>query len=249
MRGRMVILALLVSSWAWGEERIMDPKKRLSIPVAAHEMTRLYVEGDRIHQVFGLQGRYTLEVDEATGQIFIHPSGEVGDPPVFLTLVTESGASQDLALVLTPGVRDAIGLLPPAGRGPGTLAGTPAGVGEETPRLSQVLALIQGIFQGGGEQAWVRKAYDHLTPDRPPQRDPVLDRAGGVALGWVPVWGFRWGDQRIHVYTLTNRSAHSLTLTPAMVFQGGEAAVALEGGPLAPGASRPCVIVRPGGTS
>jgi hypothetical protein len=102
---------LLAASWsAYSADYAINSKKRLEIPIAQSALTRIYVEGDRIHQVFGLEGAYILETEEETGQIFIKPVDENPATPFALTILTEDGVTQDLWLKPVAGPVEAVGL-------------------------------------------------------------------------------------------------------------------------------------------
>jgi hypothetical protein len=81
-----------------GADYQMDIKKRLEAPIAKDSMTRIYVEGDRIQQVFGLDGQYVLETDEEMGQIFVKPIDDHSEKSFSITILTEEGVTQDLLL-------------------------------------------------------------------------------------------------------------------------------------------------------
>lgn len=75
--------------------RTLDSSKTIEVPIAQEGLTRITVEGDRIHNVFGLADQYVLEADEDQGQVFIRPV----DPAlgsINLTITTEKGHTQDL---------------------------------------------------------------------------------------------------------------------------------------------------------
>ncbi len=102
----LCLSSLMISAWA-GEYR-MDEKKRLEAPISLTDVTRIYVEGDRIQQVIGLDGHYALETDDTSGQIFIKPIHTSHTSPLNVSLMTEGGLTQDLTLKPQAGAGEAL---------------------------------------------------------------------------------------------------------------------------------------------
>ena len=107
-----ILVLLMTTQVAFGEEVIVEPKtshnggnvltiaehQRLEASIAANMMNRLAVVNDRILNVFGDDGTFTVQTDEHTGQLFIKPTPENGNKPIAITLITENGITQDLTL-------------------------------------------------------------------------------------------------------------------------------------------------------
>ncbi len=94
-----LVALMAISTNSYGAQlRLLSEHDKIKAIVSSRELNRIAVEGDRIAQVFGASGRFTLETDEIQGQIFIQPIG--GTKPLSLTIITESGITQDI--VLTP---------------------------------------------------------------------------------------------------------------------------------------------------
>ncbi len=82
--------------------RPLDETRPLEVTISREGLTRIKVQDDRILNVFGVSGDYELEADEALGQVFIRPQplGFSGDSkPLYLTITTEKGHTQDLRLL------------------------------------------------------------------------------------------------------------------------------------------------------
>ena len=71
--------------------------KRLEAWASAKDLNRLQMMGERIASVFGAKGTFALEQEEVKGQVFlkIHDSAP---PKMDLSIITESGLTQDLTL-------------------------------------------------------------------------------------------------------------------------------------------------------
>ena len=89
---------------------MLDPERRIEAQISATHLNRIQVGGDRIAAVYGVPNNVsndvsdnvTLEPDEVGGQLFIkvHGSNSFEKTPLYLTLITEGGFSQDLKLIL-----------------------------------------------------------------------------------------------------------------------------------------------------
>lgn len=73
-----------------------DASKRIRVVISNDSMNRIAFANDRIAQVFGDEEAYTLQSDEARGQIFIKPTLANGDKPIAVTLTTENNEVQDI---------------------------------------------------------------------------------------------------------------------------------------------------------
>ena len=73
----------------------VESDTRINAAIALNQLNRIQVFEDRITQVFGDENTFSSDTDTENGQIFIKPKDE---KPIFLTLITENGASIDLAL-------------------------------------------------------------------------------------------------------------------------------------------------------
>ncbi|NBX70249.1 MAG: hypothetical protein EBR01_15020, partial [Proteobacteria bacterium] len=73
----------------------MNPDKRIKAHISNDSMNRIAVANDRITQVFGDSEAYEAQTEESTGQIFLKPTIENANKSLAITLITESGATQD----------------------------------------------------------------------------------------------------------------------------------------------------------
>lgn len=77
----------------------LNEKEKIKAPISLRELNRIRVEGDRISQVFGGEGLLEIETEEQQGQVYVRPSLRVSQEPLSLSLVLESGATQDMMLI------------------------------------------------------------------------------------------------------------------------------------------------------
>jgi type-F conjugative transfer system secretin TraK len=72
-----------------------------NITVSAHELSRIFVNGDRIQNIRGLEGAYTLTKDTTQGQIYIKPTPPYQAKPFNLFVTTEKGHNFNLFVIAT----------------------------------------------------------------------------------------------------------------------------------------------------
>jgi conjugal transfer pilus assembly protein TraK len=68
--------------------------------ISSVDVTRIFVQGDRIKSVKGLKGAYTRENDEKNGEIYIQPSSLYQDRAFTILINTEQG--RHFTLLLNP---------------------------------------------------------------------------------------------------------------------------------------------------
>lgn len=71
------------------------------ITVSVQELSRIFVQGDRIQNVRGLEGAYLLTKDGTQGQIFIKPTPPYQTKPFNLFVSTEKGHNFNLLVIAT----------------------------------------------------------------------------------------------------------------------------------------------------
>jgi hypothetical protein len=111
-------------------------------------MNRLAVANDRITQVIGDSDAYELQTEETTGQVFLKPTLENGKKPLSVTLITESGLTQDMTL--EPVERDAATVILKN-------TGASAGAGNDAAKPNNHLSFSQtseGFGQGHAAQGF-----------------------------------------------------------------------------------------------
>lgn len=90
---------MLISSILFAATTLhVNPDKQLHAKISKDTLNRITVIGDRIQEVYGDEESYSVKAEESTGQIFLKPNIENQDKPISLTMITESGVTQDLVL-------------------------------------------------------------------------------------------------------------------------------------------------------
>lgn len=85
----------------------MKSFERIEANVSKDRINRIACLDERIQHVFGDEGRYTIEQDDTNGQIFLKVIGQ-SDEVISLSIVTQSGKTQDLMLKPKKGLIDPI---------------------------------------------------------------------------------------------------------------------------------------------
>lgn len=94
-------VAIYASSDQSNQSLKVIENKRITATICADSMNRISIANDRITQIFGDEGTFESQNDEATGQLFLKPTAENGSKNLSLTLITEQGITQDLKLIPT----------------------------------------------------------------------------------------------------------------------------------------------------
>jgi len=123
----------------------MNPDKRIKASISNDSMNRIAVANDRITQVFGDSEAFETQTEESTGQVFLKPTIENANKSLAITLITESGATQDMTL--EPSTRDAATIILK-----NTVASSPPlGIGS-FPGQAGLMPTAYGMGQGIGHQ-------------------------------------------------------------------------------------------------
>lgn len=104
MRARFSITGLILLAIATfadaSQEKLATDHQTIAAKISAKELTHVFVEGDRIYQVRGLDGAYELQKDENNGSIYVRPTTYFQHQSFNIFLTTEQG--HVYPLLLTP---------------------------------------------------------------------------------------------------------------------------------------------------
>lgn len=125
---------------------VMEPQERLTGVVSSQELNRIQVVGDRIASVFGSQGSFSVEPEEVNGQVFLKVPPQ-GLSRLDLSVVTESGLTQDLLLTIQPGSGQTLLLKPGKRR-----SQTEGEAREILPEVALIKAMATSAREGYGRQ-------------------------------------------------------------------------------------------------
>ncbi len=93
-------------------------QQRSVATISKDQQNRIAVQGDRIQQIFGTDGVFDVQSDEEGGQIFLKLLYIGSSKAVTVTIVTESGLTQDLKLIAKDIESQSILLKPRLQQGP-----------------------------------------------------------------------------------------------------------------------------------
>lgn len=144
-----LIPLLLLSAPSQALQTYPISQQKIAANISSHQLNRIAVENDRIAQIFGMTGRFVAETDEVQGQVFIRPSDSNAKKPLNVTLITESGLTQDL--LLTPLNIDAETILLKGGNADKEEASRWE---QASPYKETLVALIQAMTQGHALQGF-----------------------------------------------------------------------------------------------
>ena len=109
MINKMLFLSVILSS-AYGQY-VLNSKELLELTVAKEGMTRISVDGDEIDEIFAYPSDVMDGVQKHTNHIFL--VGEHISEPIYMTLITRNGVTQDLRITSKSGRPRAISLKSP----------------------------------------------------------------------------------------------------------------------------------------
>lgn len=95
----LLMLSFSHNSFALQIRSVVD-NETTTAKISSVDVTRIFVQGDRIRSVKGVKGAYTRENDEANGEIYIQPSAEYQSRAFTILIDTEAG--RHFTLLLNP---------------------------------------------------------------------------------------------------------------------------------------------------
>jgi conjugal transfer pilus assembly protein TraK len=113
----IIISILTTQGFALQLKGVVD-NETVQVKISSVDITRIVVQGDRIKNFKGINGAYTRENDQHTGEVYIQPTSNFQSTPFTVLVETEQG--RHFTLFLTP-------IAVPGG----TLMLVPKGVGKQ----------------------------------------------------------------------------------------------------------------------
>lgn len=196
--------------------------QRTEIMVSNRQMNRIAVKGDRIQQVFGADEHFHIETDDHGGQIFLRFLSNMILEPVSLTIVTESGLTQDLTLM--PDDMDAQTVLFKAGIG--KVESEETGISRE----DKIAALVMAMAAGDRLEGFDIKTISPREDDESNPAFKAIKAYEGESFKGI-------------VYCLQNDSETVLKVTEQDLAMSGDLALSLSSTTIEPGASAQLYVV------
>jgi hypothetical protein len=201
--------------------------KRLEVPVSQDRINRIAILGDRIAQIFGDEGRFTVELDETNGQVFLKVAG-VSSESISLSLVTESGKTQDLLLKPQKGLFDPLVFQGTGSSGPVSPVSSQSqmtSVRMRSPSWEEPFSLVRLLresFQGRLSEKLVseKPVSEKLGSGETSRKSPL-----GVTVTFERA--FASGSYGCWIYTVTNTTSTALELEISKFYEPGDEALGL----------------------
>lgn len=212
----------------------MAGNKRIEASICADSMNRIAVTNDRITQIFGDEGTFESQNDEATGQVFLKPTVENGSKNLSLTLITEQGVTQDLTLKPTAKsartlvlARDTLERVPlghvPLGNDPDhqtplnrdflqTIPEPQLGIGKILTIQEQLLTLIKQAISG----------------QLPISEEEIRQNSPLEGCSITPDQSWQAGSYAVHSFQLENVTKTPLELQEKDFYQQGDLALSFD---------------------
>lgn len=198
--------------------------QRTEIQVSNRQMNRIAVKGDRIQQIFGADEHFHIETDDHGGQIFLKFLSDQMLEPVSLTIVTESGLTQDLTLM--PDDMEAQTVLFKPGIG-----FDDAEDNRLESREDKIVELISAMAAGDRLEGYDIKSIPPRENNEPNPAFKAIKTYEGESFKGI-------------VYCLQNDSETVLKVTEQDVAQPGDLAVSLSITTVAPGQSAQLYVIQ-----
>lgn len=235
MRKRILFVVALFASVSTieagaSQTLAMNPDKRIKAHISNDSMNRIAVANDRITQVFGDSEAFETQTEESTGQVFLKPTIENANKSLAITLITESGATQDMTL--EPSIRDAATIIlknsvassasPP--QGIGSFSG-PAGLMPAAYGMGQGMGHQQGYSPQSFQEQVIQAMKLLVSGQAPTLEVDNFTRTGpkGVELGLMA--SYMIGSLKGYKIEIKNTSGAPLELLEKDFYRTGDVAI------------------------
>ena len=180
----------------------MDDGKVLDVSIGNRGMTRLTVKGDSIEEILVHPVSLQDNLRHHGGHLFINPEGI--KEPLYVTVMTQKGHTQDLQLLTTSSRGSPVILMPP----------------DEEKKAEELSEEAKIVLEGHLHtfmQDKVPLGFIKVARSIPKRESGALQAYGE---------GFwQLGREEVMTYVLENRSDQILPLSPELFFKSGEQAV------------------------
>lgn len=191
-----------------------------TLTLSQSELNRISVANDRIQQVFGAEGTFDVQSDEEGGQIFL----KLGSPSYLgspspkistITIITESGLTQDLRLVPKEVEFQSILLKPQVGQEEEKETKK-----NDKSQLQEIIGLMKAMVRNETIEGYVKSSLDQSTIS-----SVAHEQLKNLSL--TPLFHYKGEQYEGRVYSLTNQGSTSLHLKEDNFATYGDQAIAL----------------------
>lgn len=217
----LIVIGMSIMTNAFAlQEKTVKENGTVNAWVSIKGITRIAVDNDRIANLRGPQGAYTLQNDNVQGAVFIKPTPDYQTKPFTLFIATEGNHNYILRLTPQDKNADMILLKPMGVFNPSALA-----FEKSTSYLEALSALIKGMTNGAMPEGYTQNDIENGKPQ-------YLGNIAAIRLKTIYSGAHLAG----YVYQVTNRTAGTLQLSEKEFYEGGDRAIALASLTLAPNA-------------
>lgn len=190
-------------------------QQKTTIPISQDQQNRIAIANDRIHQIFGAEGSFDVQNDDVSGQIFVRCLNSQSTKPQTITIVTESGLTQDLKLLPQKIEFQSILLKPIV---------TPEKLDKSQPSyLQHLVDLMTTMMEGKKRDAYKVTALQHAERSF---KEPL------VIKNQLVYWG---EEAEGYIYHLKNEGEETLSLKEKNLALPQDLALAVTQNSLPPG--------------
>lgn len=194
--------------------------QRTTLTISNTDHNRIAVMGARIQQIFGAEGSFDLQSDEEGGQIFLKLHSPSSSKSVAITIITESGLTQDLKLIPKPIESQSILFkLSPQATDPGAHLQEQKVLKELTSQSSSLINLMIAMAKNETLEGYTKMS---LTAHKE-RGDPSLSSILKIS----PLFLYKGNSLEGKVYTLTNQGKAPIQLKEPDFTINGDLAITL----------------------
>ena len=218
-----IILMLITSNVYALQLKQLHKDHRLVADISLNSINRIYVEDDRIAQVFGLNEDLVIETDNNTGQIFLRTKQ---NKPIDLSVITEKQVTLDLRLLPKDISGETIIIKTNKPTEPAKISA------KTTSYLDQITTLMLAMANNQSITSFtINKVHKKILLWDKIDLLQTSEYIGNKLIG--------------EVYSLTNKTQDRIFLTETQFgWQKGVAAVAIKKHALAPKETTPIYVIR-----
>jgi type-F conjugative transfer system secretin TraK len=215
----LIVSCLLLYGQAFGLQiKSVVDNETTTAKISSLDVTRIFVQGDRIKSIRGVKGAYTRENDESNGEVYLQPSPLYQERAFTILVDTEQGRHFTLLLNPVAVPSDTLMLVP---KGVGRVQA--AHFEQSSPYEMTISRLMRAMVN-----AEVPEGYAITEVN-----NPKLYLLGNIATLQLKTI-YQGLNLRGEIYEIKNKCAFPITLDERQFYKIGTRAISLEAITLAP---------------
>lgn len=206
-----LMVMMMQNAFALQIKSVVD-NETIAVKIASQDVTRIFVQGDRIKSLKGIKGAYTRENDNKNGEVYLQPTVNYQGSAFTVMLETEKG--RHYTLILNP-------ISVPAE----TLMLVPKGVGQEAAAKFE---------QASSYEMTLTHLMQAMATNQMPEGYAIYQidnhkkyyRLGNIA-DFKLVTIYQGLNLRGEIFELTNRKSYPITIDETSFYKRGARAISL----------------------